>query len=120
VPTKPTIIGGTNMKEKKIKVVLVVPEKTPMEIVIDNELSVLQSLVGGRIECVRFDGYDIVINEEGKLEGLQPNFLIYDGADYIAGTCIFTGVDYAEGEFKSLSDEQIEKIKLNFRMVNEN
>lgn len=108
------------MKENKIKVVLVIPEKTPIEMVIDNELNVLQGLVGGHIECIRFDGYDIIINEEGKLEGLQPNFIIYDGADYVAGTAIFAGVDYDEGEFKSLSQEQVTGIKLNFRKVDKN
>lgn len=105
------------MKEKKIKVVLVIPEKTPVEMVIDNDLSVFQGLVGGYIECIRFDGYDIIINEEGKLEGLQPNFLIYDGADYVAGAAIFAGVNYDDGEFKSLTDDQVKGIKLNFRKV---
>lgn len=108
------------MKETKIKVVIVAPEKKPEVTKITNELSILQGLVGGYIECIRQQGYDIIINEEGKLEGLQPNFLIYDGNDYVAGTAVFVGVDYAEGEFKSLSDEQIEKITLQFREVNKN
>lgn len=98
------------MKEKKIKVVLLAPERKPLVMEIENELSVLQGKVGGHIECIRQDGYDIVINEEGKLEGLQPNFLIYGGADYVAGNALFVGVDYAEGEFKSLTEKQIKFI----------
>jgi hypothetical protein len=108
------------MKAVKIKVIIVAPKKKPEVAEITNELTVLQKLVGGHIECIRQSGYDIIINEEGKLEGLEPNFLIYDGIDYVAGTAVFAGVDYAEGEFKSLSDEQIKKITLNFRMVEKN
>lgn len=47
--------------------------------------------------------------KNGKLEHLQPN-LIFD-YDFIAGTCFFVGDDYKHGEFKSLTDEQIEEVK---------
>jgi hypothetical protein len=107
------------MKEKQIRIILVAPEKEPIEMIIRNDLTMLQDLVGGYIECIRQDGYDIIINEEGKLEGLQPNFLIYGGADYVAGTALFAGVDYDSGEFKSLTDEQINIIKSNFGRVDE-
>jgi hypothetical protein len=103
-------IGGKNMaKEKHIIVVILEPEKPARVETIENTLANLQKIVGGYIECVREEGFDIIINEEGKLLQLQPNFLIY-GGDYIAGTAIFAGVDYNEGEFKSLTDEQIEFI----------
>ncbi|MFL6413705.1 MAG: DUF3846 domain-containing protein [Nitrososphaeraceae archaeon] len=108
------------MKEKQITVILVEPNGLPVVKVIENELSVLQGLVGGYIECIRQDGYDIIINEEGKLEGLELNFLIYDGLDYVAGNAIFAGVDYDEGEFKSLTAEQIAVIYRNFRKVDKN
>ena len=105
------------MKETRITVLLVEPEKLPVITIIDNELSVLQELVGGYIECIRQKGYDIIINEEGKFEGLKPNFLIYDGLDYVAGNAIFAGVDYDEGEFKSLTPQQIAEVYRNFRKV---
>jgi hypothetical protein len=97
-------------KQKNIRVIIVEPEKPARLETIVNELSNLQSLVGGYIECIREEGFDIIINEEGKLLELEPNFALYGGRDYVAGTAIFSGVDYNEGEFKSLTDEQIKFI----------
>lgn len=97
-------------KEKNITVVVMEPDQVAEVRVIENDLSVLQGIVGGNIECVRMEDHDIIINEEGKYLDLEPNFFIYQGRDYIAGTAIFTGVDYYEGEFKSLTEEQIKLI----------
>ena len=97
-------------KEKNILVVIVEPQKPARIERIVNDLSNLQKLVGGYIECVRQDGFDIIINEEGKMMDLEPNFGIYDGTDYIAGTAIFAGVNYDEGEFKSLTEPQAKGI----------
>lgn len=102
-------------KEKNIKVVIVEPSKPARVEVIENALSNFQNLVGGYIECIREDGFDIIINEEGKFIDLEPNFGIYEGQDYVAGTAIFAGVDYDEGEFKSLSDQQVKGILMAFR-----
>jgi hypothetical protein len=101
--------------EKQIRVIIVEPKKPARIETISNSLETKQKIVGGYIECVRFDGFDIIINEEGKLEGLEPNFSIYDGMDYIAGTAIFAGVDYEKGEFKSLNDSQLSVILNSFR-----
>jgi hypothetical protein len=101
-------------KESNIMVVIVEPQKPARVERIVNELSNLQKIVGGYIECVRQDGFDIIINEEGKLMDLEPNFGLYEGMDYIAGTALFAGVDYDEGEFKSLSQEQIKGILNSF------
>lgn len=94
------------MKDVVIKVVIVEPKKPARVELIPNALETFQKIVDGYIECVREDGFDIIINEEGKLMDLEPNFVIY-GGDYIAGTAIFAGVDYSEGEFKSLTDDQV-------------
>jgi hypothetical protein len=101
-------------KESNIMVVIVEPQKPARVERIVNELSNLQKIVGGYIECVRQDGFDIIINEEGKLMDLEPNFGLYEGMDYIAGTALFAGVDYDEGEFKSLSQKQIKGILNSF------
>ena len=106
-------------KEKNIKVIIVEPSKPARVEVIENTLSNLQSIVGGLIECIREDGFDIIINEEGKFIDLEPNFGIYEGQDYVAGTAIFAGVDYDEGEFKSLSDQQLKGILFAFGERNE-
>lgn len=99
---------------KQIRVIIVEPKKPAVVTNIPNTLEAKQKLVGGHIECVRFDGFDIIINEEGKMENLEPNFSIYDGMDYIAGTAVFAGVDYDKGEFKSLTTDQINMILKGF------
>jgi hypothetical protein len=98
-------------KQPEIKAVILEPLKKPVVKVIPNKLEVFQEIVGGYIDVVRMDGFDIIINDEGKLFSLLPNFLIYEQKDYIAGTCIFVEVDHEEGEFISLSDERIEVLK---------
>jgi hypothetical protein len=90
------------MKEKIIEVVIVEPNRPARIEIIKNELSNLQKIVGGYIDCIRQNGFDIIINDEGKMNGLEPNFMIYGGQDYVAGTAIFVGVDNSEGEFKTL------------------
>jgi len=102
------------MKPESIKVIILEPSKPVRVEVIKNELNVLQALVGGYIECVRQEGFDIIINEEGKLMDLEPNFVLPNG-DYIAGTAIFAGVNYDEGEFISLPDEHIKFISSLFK-----
>ena len=101
-------------KQKNIKVVIVEPDQPARVETIVNELSNLQKLVGGYIECIRQDGFDIIINEEGKLLDLEVNFGIY-GSDYVAGTAVFAGVNYEEGEFKSLDDRLIKGILAVFK-----
>lgn len=98
-------------KQPEIKAVILEPLKKPVVKVIPNKLEVFQEIVGGYIDVVRMDGFDIIINDEGKLFSLLPNFLIHEQTDYIAGTCIFVEVDHEEGEFISLSDERIEVLK---------
>lgn len=62
---------------------------------IPNKLEALQSEVGGYIECVPFDGENVIIcNEEGKLMGLDPNITI-DGELYV-GTILIAGTDGEE------------------------
>lgn len=95
-------------KIKEITVVIVEPKKAARVETIQNELSVLQGLVGGYIECIREDGFDIIVNEEGKIFELEPNFALYGGNDYVAGTAVFVGVNYKTGEHKSLNAKQIE------------
>ena len=70
---------------------------------IDNELSALQDLVGGYIQTVYLPhGVIMIVNEEGKLMGLKPNFRLEH--DLIVGTAVFVS---AEGEeFAGLSERQ--------------
>ena len=55
----------------------------------------LQRLVEGHIESITIaDGIVCLCNEDGKLRGLQPNFLIGTiFKDLICGTAVIIGVD---------------------------
>lgn len=99
----------------RIKGLLVEPYKLPKEIEINNTLEEKQHLVGGYIECVYPTNDDSVVficNEEGKMNGLPLNRDI--GYDIIAGTFLIVGDDYENGDFKSLTEEQILKYKIRF------
>lgn len=65
---------------------------------ISTSLRNLQKTVDGHIEVVRItDSIVIICNDEGKIRGLQPNFLIGTVfKDTIVGTAVIIGVDGEE------------------------
>ncbi len=98
-----------------IKGLLVRPYELPEEIEIDNTLEAKQHLVGGYIECVYPENDNSVVfvcNEEGKINGMKHNRDI--GYDVIYGPFIILGDDYDNGDFKSLTDDQLLKYKMRF------
>ena len=93
-----------------MKGLLVKPYELPEEIEIENTLEAKQQLVGGLIEVsylLNDDEVCIICNEEGKIMNLPLNRLI--GPDIIAGPFLIVGDDYENGDFKSLTEEQITK-----------
>ena len=81
-------------------------------------LDSLQKFVGGWLEAIRVtDEMVIWINEEGKLENLDPNFMLCNGIhnpyDNVVGNAIITGCD-SEGETTSLTLRQVEEVKERF------
>lgn len=93
------------MKEKRIKVLKVEPGLLPAVKEIGNDLDSLQEEVGGLIECISFtNGCVVVCNEEGKLNGMQPNRRL--GADIICGP-FFVCDTTRRGDFSSLSKSKI-------------
>ena len=97
-------------KKDELRIVLKKVGEEPEIMNIENTLEAKQKLVGGWIEVITVtDDILLVCNEEGKLDNLDPN-LLFD-YDYIAGDCFFIGDDYKNGDFKSLTDEQIEEVK---------
>lgn len=97
-------------KKDDLRIVLKKVGEQPEIMNIENTLEAKQKLVDGWIEVVTVtDDILLVCNEEGKLDNLEPN-LLFD-YDYIAGDCFFIGDDYENGDFKSLTDEQIEEVK---------
>lgn len=98
-----------------MKVVVKEPQKPARVCTIPEGLKPLQKLVGGHIEGVcELSQYriNIWINEEGKVEQLAPNLVIYNNQDFIASTAIFVGFN-DEGKDVDLSDEQV-KIVLDY------
>ncbi len=79
---------------KKIKVIIKQPHRVPYSTNISNTLENLQRTVGGYIELLRPDlgvpRMAFIVNKEGKLRGLHPNFQVY--GEVIAGTAVFLGL----------------------------
>lgn len=65
------------MKKETITGLYKLPGKKPEARVIPNTLEALQELVGGYIEAITApigEGCVFIMNEEGKLRGMEPNF----------------------------------------------
>ncbi len=99
-------------------VLLVEPNQHPRPVEIGTELEDLQKAVGGYIEVVYpfEDQVGLIVNEEGKLDGLPLNRALRDDSgeiyDIIAGTFLVVGL--TEEDFGSLSPEQIKTYEEKF------
>lgn len=102
---KVLVLSNGNLKEKEI----------------ENTLEALQYIVDGYIEIpfiskkLYEEGIDIIVNEEGKLIGLEPQIAIVKKntnkiVDWVKGNCIFASHD-EEGNTIGLSDKQIKVVK---------
>ena len=90
---------------KAVKASVKVPGKRFEVKMLEDDLGVYQSLVGGYIEAVGIGkGVLALCDEDGKFKGLQYNFPIWNG-DHIVGTAVLVGRD-GEGNFASLTEEQ--------------
>lgn len=104
--------------EAKMDVLLVKPRMYPQQIQIGMELEDLQKAVGGYIEVVYpfEDLVGIIVNEEGKLIGSEPNRAIYTDkgglSDILAGDFLVVGL--SEDNFTSLSPELMKKYEERF------
>lgn len=99
--------------ENTIKVLKIEPGKMPYEKEMVNDLEGIQAEVDGMFECVYLDNNCIaVVNEEGKLNGMELNRRI--GNDIIAGPFFICG-DSDDGEFISLTDEQMDVLASEFK-----
>ena len=92
-----------------MKALKIEPGKAPERINVANELTSLQSLVGGYIEVIYPDErrpVGLICNEEGKCCGLELNRALYQNGkpyDIIAGTFLVVGLS-AE-DFTDLREE---------------
>ena len=83
----------------------------PEERDIPNTLEALQELVDGYIEVlpVGVGFLDFVVNEEGRLLGMEPNIVTPQGFTLV-GPVIITADDGAE-DFRALTEEESEFCK---------
>lgn len=111
-----------NAEEKapeKMKVVLLEPGKIARTAEIGTSLKDLQTVVGGNIEAAYYfdEPVCVVLNDEGKLQGLPLNRGIYDEdkklVDIISGTAFIC--DCSGENFGSLSDDQLKKYTKDFK-----
>ena len=98
------------MKSKKIKALMIEPNKPPCITELCNDLDSLQKAVSigaseqGLIELVYLeDNVSILCNEEGKLIGLEPNRRL--GNDILCGV-FYVVAENNNGELMSLTQEQ--------------
>ena len=103
--------------EKTIRILKIEPQKLPFEKKINNDLEGIQGEVEGLFECIYLDDNCILVcNEEGKLNGMELNPRV--GNDIIAGPFFIAG-DSCDGEFISLTDEQVEQYTNEFSKIQE-
>ena len=106
---------GSEMGKNTMTVLLVEPEKHPRPVEIGTSLEDLQKAVGGFIEVTYpfDDQVGLVMNEEGKLEGLPLNRALRDDEgkiyDVVAGSFLVVGL--TEDDFGSLSPDQMQKFE---------
>lgn len=120
-----SIIGGVKMVES-IRIAVLNVGDTEFNI-IDNfkpELENKQAIVGGYVRPLTIektaDGREIQVwyNEDGKLAGLEPNFVIATRSnstvcDLVVGYVFITSAD-SEGNLTGLTDEDLEFLDKNF------
>ncbi|MPM13403.1 hypothetical protein SDC9_59760 [bioreactor metagenome] len=106
------------MAEKTIRVLIKEPRQDALVMEVKNSYGVLRDLIGGGyLESVWVDnGIVMICDEEGKLKGLTPNFVLPKLRDIICGPVFFCSAD-AEGDFTSLNEEQLALAK---KLVEEN
>ena len=111
-------VQATRKIPDTLEVLFVKPHLKPQPVQIERGLKFLQEMVEGSIEpaCYFDDPVAIIVNEEGKCNGLELNRVIYDESgniiDVIAGNFLVVGLG-AE-DFCSLTPEQMEKFSKKF------
>lgn len=101
----------TQKSDNLIKVLYVEPHRKPFVTEIENSLQGQQSAVKGLMQYLNnHDGTIIVINDEGKINGMEGNRRIE--GDVLVGPFFVAGD--AREDLCSLTDEQIEKYAKQF------
>lgn len=107
VPIAAIPIEMEQTEKPLLRILKVEPGEVPFEKEIENELHTIQDEVGGGSFQIVYLDHDILLccNEEGKLNGMPPNRWLGED-DIICGPFFLVGDD-GEGDFVSLTDEQV-------------
>ena len=103
-----------------MKILVIEPEKCPVEREISGSLEEMQKLVGGYIQVIYpfEDEVVLVCNDEGKLQGLPLNRALRDSEgkiyDVISGTFFLCAAPADSDSFQSLTEEQLTEYKAIF------
>lgn len=109
---------NTAAGKETMTVLLVEPEKYPRTVEIGTDLEDLQKVVGGYIEVTYpfEDNVGVIMNEEGKVNGLPLNRALRDDEgkiyDVVAGPFLVVGL--TEESFGSLTLDQMVKFEQQF------
>ena len=96
----------------KIKVLYKKPYEPLEAVEIEDTYECIRDMIGGYIEFIDIptvEGVEVILDEEGKLKGLDPNFDLPEYFDTIVGPALIVGSD-DEGGTISLTKEQIMKV----------
>ena len=114
--------NGVKTMSEMMKVLYIQAGKKPQVIEIRHTLGEMQRLVGGTISSFMpfNDGSVIILNDNGKVDGLPLNWAVYDKngeiADIIAGDFFICYAAPDSSEFSSLPDELIRKYSELFKI----
>lgn len=99
-----------------MKVLIVAPGAKPEEREIDGSLESMQAIVGGTIQALYpFEDFvALVCNDEGKLNCMPMNRMLWERNDVICGTFILCRALPHDDNFSSLTDQELEQYKQRF------
>ena len=83
---------------------LVLPGEDPAPVRFENTVKGIQSLIGGHFQALPYrlsEEVWLLCDEEGKLKGLKPNFMIR--SDIIVGPALFVGTNALGDDFDDLN-----------------
>ena len=106
---------------EKVKILVVRPNEEPVVELLSGDYRSIRNVVGGHFQTTyHYEPELLVCNDEGKINGSEPNRVVYsDGEpiDVIFGTFFICAED-EEGEFVSLTEEKIQHYKELFALSN--
>ena len=107
------------MKEKEVvsmKVLIVAPGAKPEEREIDGSLESMQTIAGGTIQAIYpFEDFvALVCNDEGKLNCMPMNRMLWEINDVVCGTFLLCRALPSDDNFSSLTDQELAQYKQRF------